>query len=174
MKCSVRTCSSVYSKPFPWRKLSGDWEWTSEWAVGWAKAFRSGGACHTHFEDLSSSNFFVGPWEGGSRCLAGVHSGPEFRSELDKFIHGVFKISTPNRKARNGKNVSQYGWQWPLESKWPSKRTLGEEKHLNHLNLLRNCPVWNARERDECMSKLSGWLSPMGERPNGRPAVCGG
>lgn len=77
--------------------------------VGWAKAFRSGGACHTHFEDLSSSDFFVGCGMGGSLCLAGVHSGPEFRSELDKFIHGVFKISTANRKARNGKNVSHYG-----------------------------------------------------------------
>ena len=64
----------------------------------------------THTLRIYQAQLFC--WVGGKRgslCLAGVRSGPEFRSELDKFIHGVFKVSTPNRKARNGKNVSHYG-----------------------------------------------------------------
>ena len=70
--------------------------------VCWAKAFKSRGACYTL--RIYQAQTFLGGRLGF--CLPSVHSGPEFRSELDKFISGDFKIATHHRKARNGKNVS--------------------------------------------------------------------
>lgn len=79
----------------------------SEWSAGQRHLDPEGLVTHT-LRIYQAQTFLWGVGRGVV-CLAGVHSGPEFRSELDKFIHGVFKISTANRKARNGKNVSHYG-----------------------------------------------------------------
>lgn len=107
MKCPMRACSSVSSKPFPGRISSGSFG--SEPGNGQLGAGPKVQRSLSPFEDLSSLGFlkfvFSNRLKFSSRVFILVQ-GSEFRSELDKFVRRVLRISTHDRKARNGKNVS--------------------------------------------------------------------
>lgn len=68
---STRACSSVYSKPFPWRNKWKLWEWTSE---------RNVGHRHLDLEELVALlgliNWAFIPLGRFNFWPAGVHSGP--------------------------------------------------------------------------------------------------
>lgn len=80
--------------------------------------------------------------------------GPEFRSELDKLVNGVFKISTP-QEGKKWKECQLLRFSLALGIQMAlGKNTRGGET-CELLKSPKNLPRVGCSERCECVSELS-------------------